>query len=68
MKYINNPQNKFHGPILTLNSACLFCLLLLWKRGLKAPRMTRRAMVAQRTQPSAGARWRGVERPELLVL
>ena len=37
--------------------------LLLLKRGPKAPKRARRA-----PQPSAGARRKGAERPELLVL
>merc|ERR1712041_8322 len=41
---------------------------ILMKRGPKAPRTARRAVGARRApQPSAGARRRGAERPELLV-
>ena len=43
------------------------CLMLL-KRGPKAPSRARRALGARRApQPSAGARRRGAEHPELLV-
>ena len=57
------------GPILTLYWVCLLLHLLLLKRGPKAPRRAQRALGARRApQPSAGARRRGAERPELLVL
>ena len=63
------PQiKKFYKTNLPKNGNSEKYNFVLRKRGPKAPRLARRAVGGQKgPQPSAGARRKGAEHPELLV-